>query len=263
MPPGASISDKPTDQLNAPQQPTETTASAPTCCIRATANAMGNYAESYQYDEVGNILKMIHTAAQWRLDAQLPIRPGQQSLVVNQQSLRLAHRCLRLRCARQHDQDAAPVADAVGFQAISFTRLPGKWSPTALRRQPGTCTTPADNACVRSRTILPRPDKRQPAKLSASIVGGFEIYREYGSNGGTVTLERETLHIMDDKQRIALVETKTVDVSASAGTLPETLIRYQFSNHLGSASLELDQQAQTHLVRRIFPLWQHVVSGCA
>jgi len=73
--------------------------------------------------------------------------------------------------------------------------------------------------------------------------GGFEVYREY-KGGVIVTLERETLHIMDDKQRIALVETKTKDTSVPGSTLPETLIRYQFSNHLGSASLELDDQAQ-------------------
>ena len=40
-------------------------------------------------------------------------------------------------------------------------------------------------------------------------LGGFEVYREYDGNGTTVTLERETLHVMDDKQRIALVETRT------------------------------------------------------
>ncbi len=56
-------------------------------------------------------------------------------------------------------------------------------------------------------------------------------------------LERETLHIMDDKQRIALVETKTVD-SSSALTAPVSLLRYQIGNHLGSASLELDEAAQ-------------------
>ena len=49
---------------------------------------------------------------------------------------------------------------------------------------------------------------------------------------------------MDDKQRIALVETKTTDISVPASSLPETLIRYQFGNHLGSASLELDDNAQ-------------------
>ena len=46
---------------------------------------------------------------------------------------------------------------------------------------------------------------------------------------------------MDDKQRIALVETRTARATTGA---PQQLIRYQFGNHLGSASLELDDQAQ-------------------
>ena len=48
---------------------------------------------------------------------------------------------------------------------------------------------------------------------------------------------------MDDKQRIALVETRTLD-TAGNDQAPRQLIRYQFGNHLGSASLELDEQAQ-------------------
>ena len=67
-------------------------------------------------------------------------------------------------------------------------------------------------------------------------LGDFEIYRQH--SGADAGLVRESLHIMDDKQRIALVETRT-DTPTS-----EQLIRYQFGNHLGSASLELDKQAQ-------------------
>ena len=47
------------------------------------------------------------------------------------------------------------------------------------------------------------------AKKERIYLGGFEIYREYDGTGNAVTLERETLHVMDDKQRIALVETQT------------------------------------------------------
>ena len=76
-------------------------------------------------------------------------------------------------------------------------------------------------------------------------LGGFEIFRKHGGPIGanTATLERETLHVMDDKQRIALVETRTLD-TAGNDQAPRRLIRYQFGNHLGSASLELDEQAQ-------------------
>src|SRR5262249_25024759 len=55
--------------------------------------------------------------------------------------------------------------------------------------------------------------------------------------------ERETLHVMDDKQRIALVETRTLQ-PAGSDAAPRQLIRYQLGNHLGSANLELDNQGQ-------------------
>lgn len=51
------------------------------------------------------------------------------------------------------------------------------------------------------------------------------------------------MHVMDDKQRIALVETRSLDTVGN-DPAPQQLIRYQFGNHLGSASLELDDQAQ-------------------
>lgn len=85
---------------------------------------------------------------------------------------------------------------------------------------------------------------RKVTELSAGVVkderiylGGFEIFRKNGAN----PLVRETLHVMDDKQRIALVETRTAGNEAD---LPRQLIRYQLGNHLGSASLELDDQAR-------------------
>jgi RHS repeat-associated protein len=67
--------------------------------------------------------------------------------------------------------------------------------------------------------------------------GAFESYREYGAQGA-VTLERNTLHVMDDKRRIALIERRV------HGNNSELLTRYQFANHLGSACLELDDNAE-------------------
>src|SRR5205823_10560039 len=53
-------------------------------------------------------------------------------------------------------------------------------------------------------------------------LGNFEVYRRRGVN----PLVRETLHVMDDKQRIALVETRT---QGNEPGVPARLIRYQFS----------------------------------
>src|SRR2546427_8337156 len=44
-------------------------------------------------------------------------------------------------------------------------------------------------------------------------LGGYEVYRK--RQGGVLQLERQTLHIMDDKQRIALVETRTQGIDDS------------------------------------------------
>lgn len=64
---------------------------------------------------------------------------------------------------------------------------------------------------------------------------------------GVSALTRETLHILDGKQCIALVETRT-DLAA-----PEQLVRYQLGNHLGSAVLELDDAAAIISYEEYFP----------
>ena len=77
-------------------------------------------------------------------------------------------------------------------------------------------------------------------------LGGFEIFRR---RNGAGTVERETLHIMDDTQRVALVETRTQGNDGSPGQL----IRYQLSNHLGSASLELDDAEEIISFEEYYP----------
>ncbi|WP_240475340.1 SpvB/TcaC N-terminal domain-containing protein [Vulgatibacter incomptus] len=75
---------------------------------------------------------------------------------------------------------------------------------------------------------------RQKERL---YLDGFEIYREYTGSG--VSLERESLHIADDQQRIALVETQTVQIGSPV-SVPAAMLRYQLGNHLGSSAVELD-----------------------
>jgi RHS repeat-associated protein len=81
----------------------------------------------------------------------------------------------------------------------------------------------------------------QPARKTERVyLGGFEVHREYQNDGATVSLERETLHLLDDKRRVALVETRTLGTDPA----PAQLVRYELGNHLGSSSLELDGLAQ-------------------
>jgi RHS repeat-associated protein len=100
-----------------------------------------------------------------------------------------------------------------------------------------------DAAGIRVRKVTERATGE--ARDEHIYLGGFEVYRRYGA----AALTRETLHVMDDRRRIALIETTTEE----SGLLnrvrrmlagPATTIRYQLGNHLGSASVELDEQAQ-------------------
>ena len=47
--------------------------------------------------------------------------------------------------------------------------------------------------------------------------------------------------VMDDARRIAMVETKTVDADVPGTLVIVPRTRYQFDNHLGTATLELDE----------------------
>ncbi|MGB5710352.1 MAG: RHS repeat-associated core domain-containing protein, partial [Waterburya sp.] len=103
----------------------------------------------------------------------------------------------------------------------------------------GTAYYVYDAAGQRTRKVI----EKAPGLTEERIyLGGFEVFRKRNGTG-TITLERETLHIMDSQQRIALVETRTID-SNNTDPAPAQLIRYQLGNHLGSASVELDDQAQ-------------------
>lgn len=74
---------------------------------------------------------------------------------------------------------------------------------------------------------------------------GYEIHRIHATRDGAdlITLERETLHILDNKRRIALAETRTIKIER-ADPAPRQLIRYQIGNHIESVGLELDPEAQ-------------------
>jgi RHS repeat-associated protein len=88
---------------------------------------------------------------------------------------------------------------------------------------------------VRTRKVT----ERQGGQIHDRIyIGDFEVYRKL-SAGNTLETQRATLHLQDDKGRIAIVDTLTVDNQTLLPN-PSSSLRYQRSNHLGSATMELD-----------------------
>ncbi|HEX2802049.1 MAG TPA: RHS repeat-associated core domain-containing protein, partial [Phenylobacterium sp.] len=217
-------------------------------------NAMGAYLERYVYDAMGNFLEMQHR----RTDAASPgwtrtYRYSEASLIENGAGGSLLKTSNRLSSTTVGGNVEAFEHDVHG-NMVRMPHLGGGLPGRNLQWDFNGRLLQADLGGGGRAYHGYSPDGQRVRKVwekSASLIeeriylGGFEIFRRHRGPIGvnTATLERETLHVMDDKHRIALVETRTLDLAGS-DTAPAQLIRYQLGNHLGSASLELDDSAR-------------------
>jgi len=209
--------------------------------------AMGLYQESYEYDAVGNFLRLLHRGTEpqhagWTRDYQYQeaslLDPSQYSN--------------RLSVAK-----VGEIAETFSYDIhgnmLNMPHLPEmQWDFKDQLQQVdlgggGKAYYVYDASGQRVRKIHEHNGSTVEERIYLS---GFEIYRK--RKGGEIQLERETLHVMDDKQRIALVETKTLDADDS-NDLSNPVIRYQLSNHLGSASLELDLEGAVISYEEYYP----------
>jgi RHS repeat-associated protein len=200
--------------------------------------AMRRYTERYEYDSVGNLTLMAHSVAgpgTWsrrytypagsnRLDGTtLPGDPGAGPLPI-----------------RYTYDDAGNIASMPHLPRLDWdhagslqeVQLDGQ--RIAYYRYDGT-----------GRRIRKLVEQNGVVVEERIYLGGFEVHRRHVA--GALRLERQTLHVMDGQQRIALVETKTVDAVDNA-TLLVPFIRYQIGNHLGSVALELGGAAGAPII---------------
>ena len=207
--------------------------------------AIQTYTEQYEYDEVGNFQEMRHLAAN---------NPWTQGYAYLEKSLiettRTSNRLSRtslpgndplrpeLFSARYLHDEHGCMTKMLHLQLMEWDY---KDQLQHVRQGTMNAYYVYDASGQRVQKVV---EKNNGTLVEERLyLGGFEVFRARNGVGGPIALERETLHTMDDKQRVALIETKTVDVSVLVTTLPVTGTRYQFGNHLGSASLELDEQA--------------------
>ena len=99
----------------------------------------------------------------------------------------------------------------------------------------------------RARKVVERAGAKVEERF---YLGGFEIYRHY--TNGVLDLERETFHASDGKQRVAQIDRRTVP-GGGRGNDPDIAIRYEISNHLGSAVTQLDERGETVSVEEYYP----------
>jgi RHS repeat-associated protein len=219
--------------------------------------ALCRYTERYEYDAVGNFERMIHIATSgWTRTYDY----NEPSLIepANKKNNRLTKTTL----GNGFNHIEVYTHDVHG-NMIAMPHLPHMDSSFRDQLQHvdlvggGNAYYVYDASGQRIRKVI---EKNGGALIEERIyLGGFEVFRRR-NGAGSVTLERETLDIRDDKQRIALVETRTQGNDGS----PQ-VVRYQFSNHLGSASLELDGSGQIISYEEYYPYgstsYQAVRSG--
>ncbi|PSR18282.1 toxin [filamentous cyanobacterium CCP3] len=208
--------------------------------------AMRNYTEEYVYDAVGNFERLIHQAANGSWTRAYAY--NEASLIeTGKQSNRLSSTAVGQR-TEPYTYDAH--GNMTSMPHLTLMRWNYKDELVATARQAVNETPPPnmvpettfyvyDAGGERVRKVTERQNGTR--KNERIYLGGFEIYREFKIDGNDIKLEREMLHGTDDKQRIALVETKTITNPGDES--PEQLIRFQLSNHLSSACLELDDKA--------------------
>ena len=186
-----------------------------------------NYTQKYSYDAVGNLLTLQHFAMAGSYTRNYTIDSGSNKL---------------LSTAIGSGPVYSYTYDAHGNMATMPNLTGMVWS---LENQLGSVTTGLGTSTTttsyqysggeRARKITVKPGGITEQRI---YFGDFEIYRKFVS--GVLNLERTTVHVGDDAGRVAMLEMRTSGVPDGS---PASLARYIYSNHLGTATLELDPNA--------------------
>jgi len=209
-------------------------------------NALGRYRERFEYDPAGNPLTIRHTGTD-------PVAPGWTRTHVYREPSRLEPGMFGNRLSSATTGASTEVFSTAGDgydgngNMLRMPHLPAmEWNFRDQLQMTRRQAVAAEDTGERTYYTYDAGGQRvrKITELSPGVVkdeciylGGFEVYRRHGSS----PVVRETLHVMDDKQRLAVVETRT---EGTEPDVPERLIRFQLTDQLGSARLELDEAAR-------------------
>ena len=208
--------------------------------------AVRNYARHYQYDHVGNITQMKHTASggNWT-------RTYQYETVNNRLRNTQIGNCRnpsRYTKYKYHEKHGFMV-ELPHLEHISWNFKDQVVSTSRQRCTDGNIPVityyqyDGNGQRLRKITENQAPSGARPGKKEERIyIGGYELYKKHSNPHGG--LERTSLSLMDEGHRFATIETRN---SINDGTEAQ-LIRYQLHNHLGSCTLELDGSPDARII---------------
>ena len=198
---------------------------------------MCNYTQRYQYDSVGNILQMKHQAAGNNWTRTYQYQHGTNRLISTQVGSETFYYPHHTRhgfvTGMPHLEDMSWNFREELIKIIRQKRCDGGTPETTYYQY--------DKNGQRIRKITEREAVfgiAPPKKEERIYIDIFELYKKH--SGTDAGLERASLSLMDGERRFVIIETRN---DIDDGT-KRHLVRYQLHNHLGSASLELDNTAQ-------------------
>ncbi|MEA2346154.1 MAG: hypothetical protein QOF63_4323, partial [Thermoanaerobaculia bacterium] len=207
----------------------------------ADGSAMGNYLERYRFDDAGNILSVSHTASSGNWTRRYDYDCSNNRL-----------RRTSLPADGDGEFSATYRYDAHGNMTAMPHLAEMDWDFKDQLQEldlggGGRVHHAYDAAGQRVRKVW---RKSASLVMERLYLGPFEIVRCRNEHG--ILFERQTLMVMDGLKRIVIVETKTVH-EGEPPVSPVPLMRYQFENHLGSSSLELDEAGALITYEEYFP----------
>ncbi|MEH7275210.1 SpvB/TcaC N-terminal domain-containing protein [Neobacillus vireti] len=207
--------------------------------------AMRNYTQSYLYDAVGNILQMRHQASgnNWTRDYTYQVANNRLiSTKIGSNSYNYSHHLRHgFMTAMPHLEDMRWNFKEELVKTIRQRRTDGGSPETTYYQYDG------QGQRIRKITENQADAGNTPSKKDERIyIAGYELYKQY--SGTDEGLERTSLSLMDNQYRFVMIDTETkrkVVMGILMGrTSPVQTVRYQLHNHLGSTSMELDDEAQ-------------------
>jgi RHS repeat-associated protein len=184
----------------------------------ADAQALHNFTQHFQYDALGNILEIQHVTPNSTLN-------WTRHYVYDTATNRLLkHDPLQTLNDYTYDSHGN-ITTMPHLPQMQWT-FDDKLKEATLNAGGDKAYYVYDSAGNRTRKVVEKGIIRE----ERFYLNNYEVYRKYSSN--TLTIERTTAHVMDDKQRIATIDHETGG---------QTTVRYQVNNHLGSSSIELNE----------------------
>lgn len=191
---------------------------------KADGTALQGYLQQYEYDAAGNMAAMAHLAG-----AGLFTNRWTRKFAVEANTNRLASSTAGVTTEGfsydvHGNLTATPHLATIGWDVDNHLRHADLGGGHAWYTY--------DAEGQRARKVVQRPGGLTEERL---YMGALEVFRR--TRNGVVLLERESLPVLDHDRRLALIDTRTAGDDGGAAQL----IRYQFSNHLGTATLEPNQ----------------------